>query len=734
MPMTERMRRTRLGRKCLTCRLWMTILLFAFAFSPVRCLLPQSAHAMEPAPSPPEHGKEAMSTVFDSILQRFGDILRIHEPAPLWDTWEAIRDDGTWGDIEYDSDRWALWPPHQHLLRLEAIAHALRHPGHPLHENPDARAALERALVWWLTHAPVSPNWWHNEIGVPNSLAVIAAHLHPELSDERRERFIAIMDRTGEELRRGASGLHTGQNLIWRAKANLFKAALKRDEALLQVARDAVAGEVYVAEAEGIQPDGSFHQHGPQFMTHSYGRSLTAEIAQLALLFDGTPLAFDDGTRRALALHVLGGQQWTTFRNAVDFTATGRELARPGAARSTTPLQHALSYLACLDDPRQAEYEAYARRLRTHDEDGAPVGNRHFWRSDAMVHRRPGWYLSVKYHSTRTARIESGNNENVKGWHLTDGATPIHTHGNEYADLFPLWDWKRVPGITAIQDDAFPLANWGRMGTAPLAGGVSDGEVGAAAYAHDRDGLLARKAWFFTPEGMLALGAGIAADAPEAVVTTLNQCQSPHPPSVIRDAGAGDGEAVSIPDGAHQLEAVSLVVHDGVAYRFPEAATVHVARERRTGSWSDINTDRKEEAFSDTVFTLSLDHGVRPDGAGYAYWVLPCPGVDAPSDAPALPVATILVNTADCQVVEFAGGTLAAVLYDPSAAAEAGFTRIRADQPCILLLRGGMLHATALGGEGGTLTVEVDGARHVLTLPTGTETGRTVPIPLSAAP
>lgn len=54
--------------------------------------------------------------------------------------------------------------------------------------------------------------------------------------------------------------------------------------------------------------------------------------------------------------------------------------------------------------------------------------------------------------------------------------------------------------------------------------GRIDGDVMTAAMEYDRDGLKARKAWFFYPGGIVCLGACITMDSDSEVVTTVNQC------------------------------------------------------------------------------------------------------------------------------------------------------------------------------------------------------------------
>jgi len=80
---------------------------------------------------------------------------------------------------------------------------------------------------------------------------------------------------------------------------------------------------------------------------------------------------------------------------------------------------------------RQAELQAFSNRLAdaasTHaaNPNLALSGNREFWRTDAMVHQRPGYYTSVKTISTRTAEPETVDEEGLKSMH-TYGRHELH--------------------------------------------------------------------------------------------------------------------------------------------------------------------------------------------------------------------------------------------------------------------------------------------------------------------
>ena len=86
------------------------------------------------------------------------------------------------------------------------------------------------------------------------------------------------------------------------------------------------------------------------------------------------------------------------------------------------------------------------------------------------THRRPGWAASISMADRRTTYYETGNGENLRGWHTGSGMLYWWgaTYGiDQYSDAFwPTVDPYRLPGITASRK---PLADAAgrRLGRVP---------------------------------------------------------------------------------------------------------------------------------------------------------------------------------------------------------------------------------------------------------------------------
>jgi chondroitin AC lyase len=411
--------------------------------------------------------------------------------------------DGCWADVQYDDAARSLWKADLHLERLNTLstaAFALRRGGHP---NTELEVAGERAVACWLRRDPQNPNWWWNEIGAPQELGRAALLLQPALNKED-------IAGVGRVLRRSVWTRWTGQNLVWGTSIEVLRGLIENDAVVVQEGFERLFDEVRIAPAmttdgkpgEGVESDGSFHQHGAQLYSGGYGYGFGVDVGRAVVLTWGTRFQVREEPMRVFAHFVLDGQQWMMRGDTFDYLARGREITREEGRRKIdhSDFQRVVSALAELDVPRKSEFARFANALH-----GGPetAGNRNFWNSDYMVHRRVSYAVSVRMFSTRMQNEEIVNGEGERSVHLADGASMLYLRGDEYRGIFPVWDWSMVPGATALHwlKDGRPqtgeLKPVGQMGETDFVGGVSDGEYGAAVMDLKRGTLHAKKAWFF---------------------------------------------------------------------------------------------------------------------------------------------------------------------------------------------------------------------------------------------
>lgn len=547
----------------------------------------------------------------------------------------AVLPDGRFADVNYRDRRLASWGLVKHLQHLEVLAR-------------DGGESAIRALDHWLKHDYQSENGWFNEIGVPRSLACIALLLGDELTGERRRKVMKIITR--------AKVGWTGANLMDLGMITLQRGVLEGDAALVKRVAKRMAREIKITSGEGIQADFSFHQHEAMLYNHGYGSVFLKEAAALIQLLEGTAFRVAPEKVDLVCRLLLDGNRWMIRHRTLDMSAVGRGITRPrGQQTGIEPLIPIIRALLAVKT-------RHAPALREFLKHKPLTGNRHFWRSDYMAHHRPSYSFSIRMCSDRLFDTDwPCDGEGLLSHHIADGCTFLMRSGREYHDIFPLWDWHKIPGTTVQLG-----ANLGEMhvrGVRPFAGGVSDGRYGCAAFDFEKNGLFARKAWFLFDDEIVCLGAGIRCKQRHRVITTINQCYRRGPVVVAK----------------------SSVRHDGVTYLFPETTRFQLSKDRRTGSWWRINRNYAKTPVTGNVFTLWLDHGIAPKNASYAYIVLPAGKTRSPVE--------ILVNEPSRQVVRHPQlGVTGFAFYEPGSACG-----VSVDRPCLLLVRDDAVTAAGNG-------------------------------------
>ncbi|WP_303026036.1 polysaccharide lyase family 8 super-sandwich domain-containing protein, partial [uncultured Parabacteroides sp.] len=150
----------------------------------------------------------------------------------------------------------------------------------------------------------------------------------------------------------------------------------------------------------------------------------------------------------------------------------------------------------------------------------------------------------------------------------------------------------------------------------------TDGLYGAVGFSFKspHTGLDAKKAWFFFDKTYFCLGTDISSRMKNQVLTTVNQCL------LKGEVIVGDTDGAHLQEqGSHMKKDVRWVIHDKVGYYFPEKENVILANRSVDGSWKIANrqTTTPSDMIRQDVFTLSVDHGRRPDNGKYAYMVVP---------------------------------------------------------------------------------------------------------------
>jgi chondroitin AC lyase len=526
---------------------------------------------------------------------------------------KSFNANGSWTDINYQDNKKAAWAPREHADRLLALSMIYSNPQSAFYQSKALKETLHKALDFWFKAKLVSSNWWYNEIGIPKTLGVVFILLKHELSAEEKQYAVEILNKS--------SFKQTGQNKVWQAGNIFYKAILIEDEALAKRARDTIFSELRMTTEEGIQPDYSFHQHGPQLQFGNYGQGFVTTMSFWARICSSTPLQLDDEKLIVLRNLILEGFNWVIWKGYFDINSLGRQFAKKALTSKSSSLAGGVLDMIDIDPANAALYKKFITNNYKAHQPSSLIGNRCFWRSDMTIHRQQHWMSSVKMSSERVQATEALNGENLKGYHIGDGTHFIYVKGDEYDDIFPVWNWKKLPGVTNYQNPKpLPvLTISGFRNKGDFTGGVSNGKAGLTAFMLNRDSLTGNKAWFHLEDKIVCLGAAIKPLKQDSVFTTLNQVYVKGPivyQHKKRDS-LGQGERFS-------SSTVKWVYHHHIGYVPLNGTSLTLTNQKQRGSWGEIAvTYGDEKAQEAQIFTIEVEHGKEFKQSSYAYMILP---------------------------------------------------------------------------------------------------------------
>jgi len=548
--------------------------------------------------------------------------------------------DGSWSDLRYDEIPTGAWSPWEHFRRLMVLARAYSTPGQSLHRNPALLRQIESVIHFIPTFYGVARkaegNWWFWTIGpaldLGPALILVSDSIDPVILKEGVD-VLRLRVGPWPGLTSSYSSLG-GQNLVWSALNHTMLAALTNDPDRIDQARDRIAAVCSRTPGrDGIQNDLSFHQHGPQLYTAGYGSSFAYEVSRYVLVTAGTSFELPPAAAQTFGDYLADSLRWTLYGNHFDLSALGREAVKPSTSgfnglaallhvsgtalpRSEENSATAAAMLAGWGSTLPPELAGLAASLRGRTA-AWPDGHRHFTNSDYTIHRRNGWFASIKMFSSRTRSGERTNGENLLGSRQSDGRMHLVVDGDEYYDgeALPSLDWSRLPGITV--DLAANAANdlYGSS-LETFAGGVSDGRNGVAAMKLTPIGsaLSARKGWIFFDDSIVAFVNDAKSLSGNSVETIVDQ----------RRVRGVDPLTV---DGVRASSTISKnprwASADGIGYWFPESASVRIREESRSGNWNALAVTNPDRVARNMIRSVVIEHGKSIVNSNAVYAIVP---------------------------------------------------------------------------------------------------------------
>ncbi|MGW7265007.1 polysaccharide lyase 8 family protein [Streptomyces sp. NPDC054842] len=544
-------------------------------------------------------------------------------------------------------------------------------------------------------------NWYSWQIGAPQALLDVCVLMYDQLPAARIAAYLRAVDHFVPDSAVAAyTGTSTGANRVDLCRVLALRGVVGAEAAKIALARDALSPVFpYVTSGDGLYRDGSFVQHTSVPYTGSYGSVMLGGLGMLFTLLAGSTWEVTDPNRQILFDAVENA--WAPFlhNGLVMDGVSGRAISRGLSASDAKQIQQddhlrGHSILASIvllgqgaDSTRNARWRGLVKgwmqrdyyspplsdpalgltglaRLKGVADDTSvsaiaePTGHRLFTDMARATHRRPGWTASVSMADRRITHYETGNGENLRGWHTGSGMLYWwgDTFGNgQYSDAFwPTVDPYRLPGVTASRKVLADAAggDWGASRPdVNWVGGATDGQRAAVGQYLKGLGstLMAKKSWFFLDDAIVCLGAGIKCTDGTAVESTVdNRNLGPtggasfQADGVTKPAGYPWSETLTGVRWAH------LGGHGG--YVFPGGATVKALRESRDGRWSDINKGGATTVLNRKYLTMYVDHGTNPTGGSYAHLLMPgATAAQTQARAAAVNWLTLLANSDEQQ-------------------------------------------------------------------------------------
>jgi hyaluronate lyase len=635
--------------------------------------------------------------------ERTGAVKALDQVAVQYDSTMNVGADQLWTDLPTGPGS-NYFPTMYYRLRTIAVDYAT--PGSALSAKAGQAQRIATALetlyrLEYNENTSEIGNWYSYEIGVPYWVIQILVCMRDQLAPADLQRYLRPVLRFNNDpnFRTATPGLvETGANRADKSLISIVAGALAGDSQRIANAIAAVTDQAgggaaslvaRVTKGDGYHTDGSFIQHDVVPYPGHYGLVLLTAAAGIIHVTEGTATQLSAAVKQKFFDTVADVYAPFVASGAMMEPVRGRMLSRQGetgydaghqltaavvllARHATGATQQRLVSLATkwIKEGRWAPYFTvenlvrfsgglqmvgvpeveFAKELSTRDAAHTVSTHRVFPQQDRMVHVTPTWSASLGVGSTRICRYESINGQNLHGWYVGDGVLYTFLPGDQgnYSDAYwPTVDATALPGTTEKDATPPPLQATPLATTAWVGGSRWDDRHGAFGLDFvSQDGTLsAKKSWFFTPDGVVCLGAGIT-DATGAHVRTT-----------IENRNLGE-------NGARRLTAQRHWLHlDGVAgYVLLDDASVVTSREDRTGTWFGVDTGANTHGttvpYTRRYQKIIIDHGPNPTGASYAYVVLP--GATPWETAGARGRYCVLANTAAVQAVQLDSDIVAA--------------------------------------------------------------------------
>lgn len=558
---------------------------------------------------------------------------------------------GDFTDIDYsDLSTTAGFPHQKHLSNLYTLAKAYQTNTSVFFHDAEIMKDIQGALRYWVEKDYIGDNWHDNQITTPtwlvNTLLIMGKDLDPDLA-MKTQKMIGRANLNASGARPSGDRIVIAgilaRNLIYLDSLSAFEKVIK-----------IIEGEIKFSTGErGMQHDYSFHHRVDRVnntTSYGYGKYANA-FGEWSFYVSGTRYQFSkEKINQLVDYYIEGISKQQVYGIYEDVSVKNRDITSKSYFQPKGTLE--IERLIMGTDYRKAELEELIK-LRKGEIKPSRSFAKFFWQTEHFVFQRPHFYTTVRMFSTRNQNMEMPYNGPGKPTHhRADGTNYLMLKGDEYHNIWPVYDWQKISGTTVLQKPKLHgPQDIQKKGLTSFVGAVTDGLYGAVAFdfKSPHDGVEAKKSWFFFDEEYVCLGTDIRSEVKLPVASTINQ-------TLLRGAVTimQDGKQSVLPEGNRKLEKLKWVHHNQIGYLFPSPATLELSNQVATGTWASI-TDQKNISSAlveEPVFNLWYNHGNSPANASYQYIVVPA--VDATAFATSSAddrQIQILSNTGSVQAV-----------------------------------------------------------------------------------
>ena len=642
------------------------------------------------------YGQKEMQTIKARLIK--ASLLAEIDDPRVRESMASLSEDGSWPEINYTDLTLTGYEHRIHIENLGAMALSYSKKESRFYKNEKLKTDINKALRFWCNKDFISDNWWHNIILTPRTFVTISLIMEKDIDPDLFEKMQPIIRRASKNNRWARPSGDRVKICGIEAKNYILTGEKESFSSIIKI----IEGEIKLSTGKrGVQCDYSHHHRVHRVNTTTlYGLTFADACTEWTAYVASTRYAFSEDKVRLLVDYYLDGIcMQMVYGKYSDKGVCNRDITRP----ESTMIYSAVSMERLLEisDYRKDEIKEIVDLRKGKMEKPTRSFCKFFWQTEHLAFQRPDFYTSVRMFSTRNRNMElAHSSEGIMNHHRGDGTNHLAIKGDEYLNIWPAYDWQKIPGTTVLQKPKLPSQHEIlKDGLTGFVGAATDGLYGVAGFdfISPHDLIRVKKSWFFFDDEYVCLGAGIASnhfDYP--VATTLNQ-------ALLRGdliVSKANGE-MKMDTGAHVIDEAKWVFHNGTGYLFPEPVTINISNKTQSGRWSDINKQAvsPKELVEKDIFKLWVNHGIRPQGknlwlypdkmdtkeVNYQYIVVPVTTIE---ELRADRSIKILSNTSQIQSVKHTGlGIIQVVFYEAGKVEVDKDLWVTLDSPGIVLLK-----------------------------------------------